>query len=361
MIGRLYYAAKVYFSSYGIAWFDVDTFLKLLGFIDSKKVLSTSEMDYFLKKNSQHPFAKTGREGYYFARLLWHLGILVKSSGRGYKLSSYGQNLLNNIENNRENREDILRLVFKKWYPLIVFLKYIDYKGSVSMRVISSELGGEMKHWTSILYQLGILKKGNIAKPYNKFVVSSLFIPLSLDLGLIDKKGSEVKLTKEGKEVVRDRVESSDIIRTMPGDYTIYAGIADVLYDAKEPVIVSPWINGTVEKLIRVIGSINEDLSKVTLVVRNTQKNRDVIKRISKTTPLDVECRYYQNLHSKITANYQGPSIESSANLLTTSLKRNYEIGTYYPKTPEELALAVEELISISRPLEIFQENVARP
>ncbi|MCO6041222.1 hypothetical protein [Thermococcus alcaliphilus] len=351
MISRLYYAAKVYFSSYGIAWFDVDTFLKLLSFIDSKKVLSTNEMDSFLKKNSQHPFAKTGREGYYFARLLWHLGILVKSSGSRYKLSSYGQNLLDKLKGNREN---ILRLIFKKWYPLIVFLKYIDYKGSVGMRVISSELGGEMKHWTSILHQLGVLKRGNIAKPYNKFVVSSLFIPLSLDLGLIDKKGNEVKLTKDGKEVIRDRVESSDIIRTMPGDYTIYAGIADVLYDAEEPVIVSPWINGTVEKLIMLIGSINEDLSKITLVVRNTQKNRDVIKRISKTTPLDVECRYYQNLHSKITANYQGPSIESSANLLITSLKRNYEIGTYYPKTPEELALAVEELISISKPLEIF-------
>ncbi|ALV62463.1 hypothetical protein ADU37_CDS07640 [Thermococcus sp. 2319x1] len=354
IISRPYYAAKIYFSSYGIAWFDVDTFLKLLNFIESKKIVSTNEMDSFLKKNSQNPFAKTGKEGHYFARLLWHLGILVKSSGREYRISSYGQNLLTQMEEDTENRENVLRTIFKKWYPLIVFLRYIDHKGSASPKVISSELGGEMKHWTSILYQLGILQRGNVAKPYNKFVVSSLFIPLSVDLGLIDKGDNKIRLTKDGERLIRDYVESSDIIRTMPGDYTIYAGIADVLYDAEEPVIVSPWINGTVERLITVIGSINKELSKIILVVRNTQKNKEVIRRISKTPSFDIEPRYYQNLHSKITTNYQGPSIESSANLLVTSLKRNYEIGTYYPRTPEELALAVEELISISKPLKTF-------
>jgi len=35
---------------------------------------------------------------------------------------------------------------------------------------------------------------------------------------------------------------------------------------------------------------------------------------------------------TKITSNYADSSIESSANLLITSLKRNYEVGTYYLK-----------------------------
>ncbi|USS40375.1 hypothetical protein NF865_08680 [Thermococcus aggregans] len=356
IIGKLFYASKIYFSSYGVAWFDSETFLRLLRFVNTKQVVTPNEIGFFLKATSKNPLAKTGKEGYYFAKLLWHLGILVKSSGKNYQVSTYGKRILSSLKESKEDYKEALARIFKKWYPLIVFLRYIDDAGSVRPQDIVSELGGEMKYWTSILSQLGIIKKGNIAKPYNGFVVNSLFVPLSLELGLVEKRSGKLRLTKAGKEFIMYSTPENapEIIRTMPGDYTIYAGIADVLYEAKEPVIVSPWINGTLEKLITTIQSLNSNLSKITLVIRNTKKNRTFVKELLRTTPLDIDARYYQNLHSKITSNYTGSSIESSANLLITSLKRNYEIGTYYPKTPEELSLAVEELVSISKPLTIF-------
>ena len=357
IIGKLFYASKIYFSSYGVAWFDSETFLRLLRFINAKQIVTPNEIGFFLKATSKNPFAKTGKEGYYFTKLLWHLGILVKSGGKNYQVSTYGRRIVSSLENgNEEDYKEALARIFKRWYPLIVFLRYIDDAGSVSTQDIVLDLGGEMKYWTSILSQLGVIKKGNIAKPYNGFVVNSLFVPLSLELGLAEKRSGRLRLTKAGKEFIMCSTPEGapEIIRTMPGDYTIYAGIADVLYDAKEPVIVSPWINGTLERLITTIQSINSNLSKITLVVRNTKKNRTFVKKLLKRAPLEIDARYYQNLHSKITSNYAGSSIESSANLLITSLKRNYEVGTYYPKTPEELSLAVEELVSISKPLTIF-------
>ncbi|USG99391.1 hypothetical protein K1720_07610 [Thermococcus argininiproducens] len=108
----------------------------------------------------------------------------------------------------------------------------------------------------------------------------------------------------------------------------------------------------TYQRLVEVVGELNQRLTKITLVIRDTSQNRRVIREL-KNNSFDIEVRSSRNLHSKITINYKGPSIESSANLLITSLKRNYEIGTYYPNTPEELLLAVEELVSISKPLKI--------
>jgi len=352
IISRLYYAARIYFSSYGIAWFDLETFLKLLNFIERKRTVNAIELSHFLQKESFSSFAKTGKEGYYFIRLLWHLGLLVKEVGRNYHLSTYGKHILEELHKNPEERLEITRNIFRRWSPLITFLTYLKLHGPKKQKEIALELGNEMKYWTSMLYQLGITKKGNIAKPYNNFVISSLFVPLALELDLGIKKRGKIKLTREGDQFVRDYGEIPQIIRTMPGDYTIYAGVADVLYDAEEPVIVSPWVNGTLKNMVEVIGEVNQNLNKLTIVVRDTLKNRKFIKELENNS-FDLEVRSYRNLHSKMTVNCDGPAIESSANLLATSLKRNYEVGTYYPKTPEELLLAVEELVSISKPLQI--------
>lgn len=133
------------------------------------------------------------------------------------------------------------------------------------------------------------------------------------------------------------------------GDYTIYSAIADVLYDAKEPIIVSPWVNGTLKTLIKNVARVNNNLEELTVIIRNTQRNQENLKMLIKSVSIPVNVFEYKNLHAKVTINHEEPAIESSANLLATSLKRNYEVGTYYRKTPLELALAVEELVSISR------------
>ena len=61
--------------------------------------------------------------------------------------------------------------------------------------------------------------------------------------------------------------------------------------------------------------------------------------------------RQFLKLHAKITLNPKGLAIESSANIIQTSLKRNYEIGTYYTKTPKQITTATEEIINTSNKL----------
>jgi len=117
----------------------------------------------------------------------------------------------------------------------------------------------------------------------------------------------------------------------------------------KNLLIVSPWVNGTLKTLIKNVARVNNNLEELTVIIRNTQRNQENLKMLIKSVLIPVNVFEYKNLHAKVTINHEEPAIESSANLLATSLKRNYEVGTYYRKTPLELALAVEELVSISR------------
>ncbi|RLE91491.1 MAG: hypothetical protein DRN04_12700, partial [Thermoprotei archaeon] len=70
MIDRLYWAAKTYFSSYGVAWFDLELFLKILRYVGLKGQITDRELSKFIYEQAGVKFARTGREGYYFAKLL---------------------------------------------------------------------------------------------------------------------------------------------------------------------------------------------------------------------------------------------------------------------------------------------------
>lgn len=365
IIERPYWAGKIYFSSYGIAWFDLETFINIIRYIYQSESITVDDLDNILPSISRHKFAKTRREGSFFIRLLWHLGLLVSKDIKGkrsYVLSSYGKYVVQRVSNSsRDIWPDIIRDVFVKWYPLLVFLRYIGIKGIASVSDITNDLGGLMKKWTRILYHIGvtegIMRRRSVAKPYNDFVVRNFFIPLAKQLDLLIIHKGKYMLSSKGKEVLsryNNLIEDADIIRTMPGDYTIYAGIVDVLYDAKEPVLVSPWINGLLTKLVLRTLSINKRIEAIHIIVRNDKRNRIHLRELlKKIKSIDVYIHVYDRLHAKIAMSIEGPALESSANIMESSLKRNYEVGTYYKKAPFNLALAVEELLSISKRLYI--------
>jgi len=364
IIDRLYWAAKTYFSSYGIAWFDLDLFEGLIRYIHCRGSVSVGELNRVIPKLSTSRFARTGREGYYFARLLWYLGVVTFGRGRGgrfLRLSSLGLDLLRRVSKvGKSGRVGVFRGLFLSWYPLYVFLKYLSKHGPVSVKDVVRDLGGCMRFWTSILYDLGIgrevMRRRGVAKPFNEFVVTNFFIPLATQLGLIEVSNRRFLLRREFRWVI-DEVgkyfSELDIIRTMPGDYTIYAAITDVLYDAKEPVIISPWVNGSLINIVEGVAKINKSLRQVRVVVRPTKANLDIIKQLKQRVSIDIETYCYRRLHAKIVTNPQGPSLTSSANIIETNLKRNYEIGTYYPKTPPHITQTTEQLINTAQTIQI--------
>ena len=135
----------------------------------------------------------------------------------------------------------------------------------------------------------------------------------------------------------------------MPGEYTILAGIADILYDAKTTHIASPRINHELVKIVENIEKLNPQPRQIHLIVRPTTRNKKTIQQLKNTAETTIKTYYYEKLHAKITLNPEGPAIESSANIIQTSLKRNYEIGTYYTKTPQKLTTTIEELQNIAK------------
>jgi len=359
MINRLYWASKIYFTSYGIAWFNLDVFTKMLKYLGHRGKATVGELNRLLLSETEVKFAKTGKEGYYYAQLLRHLDLAaIVKKRRTYEvaLTSYGQSIANEILKPRNRRETIgaLREVFLKWLPLQVFLKYILMKGKASPKEVVKDLGGEMRKWTKILYQLGIarniMRKPGVAKPYNKFVVQNMFVPLAQQLNLVLIQNGKLQLNPEAKGAIEKLVSTEkeyDIVKTMPGEYTIYSAIADTLSDAKEAIIASPWINGTIVELVKNTYKISKTPQEITIIVRKTKDNINHIKQLTKI-PIHIEAYYYNKLHAKTATNPRGPAIISSANLVKTSLLRNYEIGIYYQKTPTTIIVALQELMSIA-------------
>ena len=365
MISRLYWASKIYFTSYGIAWFDLDLFIKMLKYIHSRGVVTSKELNNFILTTYRERFSKTERENYYYEQLLRHLelAIVVKKHKVKYvSLTNYGKSVLRKISKSKSPKEtkETFKNIFLNWPPLQAFLKYIYSKGKVSWKDIVEDLGGEMKKWTKILYEVGVrvagLRKTGVKKPFNKFVVRNLFIPLSQQLNLVDKCNGKLQINPEAKEAVENITleKEYDIIKTMPGEYTIYSAIADTLSDAKEAIIASPWINGTIVELVKNTYKIWKKPQQITIIVRKDRKQLNLhhIRQLTKT-PINIEAYYYNRLHAKITANPQGPATVSSANLRETSLLRNYEIGTYYQKTPTTIITALQELMSIATKITI--------
>jgi len=59
MINRLYWASKIYSTSYGIAWFNLDLFIKILRYIELGKVVTDKELNVFLSNTYREKFIKT--------------------------------------------------------------------------------------------------------------------------------------------------------------------------------------------------------------------------------------------------------------------------------------------------------------
>ena len=189
MFSRLYWASKIYFTSYGIAWFNLDVFTKMLKYIGHRRKATIDELNRLLLSETGTKFTRTGKEGYYYTQLLRHLdlaAIIRKRKTYEVALTGYGQSITNKILKPGNPREtiDTIRKVFLKWLPLQVFLKYVFVKGKTSWRNVVEDLGGEMKKWTKILYEVGIS---------TNFVVKNLFIPLSQQQDLVISNGENSK------------------------------------------------------------------------------------------------------------------------------------------------------------------------
>ena len=274
-------------------------------------------------------------------------------------LTNYGRMVSIKLGSSGRKDIEIIRRVFIKWYPLYILLTYIKQCGSLTVLDIVRDLGGEMKKWTSLLYDLGIkiMHKRGVEKPFNKFVVANFFLPLAEQLYLIDVSDNKISLTCDGELFLNEmslihEARDYDVITTAPGDYTIYSAIADVLYACNSEVyIISPWINSSLVRIIENIVRFNDKLNTVYLITRNEKLNRNTICELhDKISNIDIKAYTYRSLHAKAIVNLDisKQSVVSSANLRKTSLYRNYELGIYFIKTPGEVINFVEQLMKVS-------------
>ena len=148
-----------------------------------------------------------------------------------------------------------------------------------------------MKYWTKILTLLNIIDKGSIAKPYNSFVVRNFFIPLAQHLNLISEDNRKYSLTLNGKQYLKnlEEIRKQDIVATMPGEYTILAGIADILYDANTAHIASPWINHELVKIVENIEKLNPQPRQIHLITRPTTRNKKTIQQLKNVAETSIK------------------------------------------------------------------------
>ena len=361
-ISSLYEAAKIYFQSRGIAWFNlkaIDRVVRFLAqnpnFIDSTTV-NNAEILTGLK------LARKGREAGYILKFLWYIGFLNCKYLKGkfyYKLNTTGWKYykLRYQQDPRTAFTYLYHIVTTGWEPLLKTLEYIESKKRTSAEDIENDLGGEMKYWTGIMANFGFKVKP-VKKPYNNFVIKTTLIPLMRELGLIEEENRKYSVTEQGKHVLERARREYDVIRTRPREPLIYAAICNVLL-AKESTIISPWIDQeTAQNIVNGILQGTNKYTKITtlriITKRPDQKTKSALKTLAKLkNHIEVEAGYITgqqvSLHAK-TYHSEKTAIITSANLLRQSLWKNFELGIHLYQTPPTLQQTTEEIWQHTQP-----------
>lgn len=359
-ISDLYEAGKIYFQSRGIAWFSVEAINRVIKFLDSyKEFVDSSVMDNVGILRGLK-FASTGRETGYILKFLWYIGFLSCRYCRGrfyYKLNTVGWKYYRlYCRDERRAFIYLYRIITSRWEPLLKILEYLKSRKYASAKEIERDLGGEMEYWTSIMAKFGFRIR-SVKKPYNSFVIGQMFIPLMREFGLIEG-GRKCRITDEGKNVLNERRDSYDVIRTRPNEPLIYAAICNILL-AREPVLISPWIDlKTAQNIVKgIMYGINKytEIRSLRIVIGSLEsKTREAIKILTELKDrIEIEIRYVKrreiSLHAKTYSNEE-KAIVSSANLLYRSLWKNFELGIYLYQIPSILQQAMEEIWQQAQP-----------
>ena len=361
-IKSLYEAAKIYLQSRGIAWFNLEALTRIVKFLVQTRtyVYSTQIDEAQVLKGLK--FTKTGREAGYLLKFLWYIGFLsckYQNNKFYYKLNSSGWQYYKLLETSPHKA--FLHLytnIVEKWEPLLKLIEYLSQRKSATPDQIVEDLGGDMMYWTKIMTNFGFkVKQTGVRKPYNNFVTRALLIPLAEELGLIEKTDNKIKLTQQAKELPYLKKKEYDVIRTRPKDPLIYAAVCNILLE-EEATVITPWIDHTTAQNLTkgIIAGLNKytKLKHLKIITREP-KRKDMKKAVETLLSLkdyiEVEARTAQHrpLHAKTTIG-TNTAIITSANLIHTSLWRNFELGILFHQTPPQLKQLTEEEWNLAQP-----------
>ncbi len=361
-VRSLYEAAKIYYQSRGIAWFNLEAIDRVIGFLaESSGFVSSSAVNAAGVLQGLR-LARTGREAGYILKFLWHVGFLSCRYSRGrfeYRLNAAGHRYYRRRlqQGSEAALSQLYYAVTSRWAPLLKALEYLRAKGRASVRDIVRDLGGEMEYWTSIMSNFGF-EVQPVKKPYNEFVVRNLLIPLMQEFGLIEARGGGYELTEQARHVLEKARKDYDVVRTRPQEPLIYAAICDMLL-AREAILVSPWIDeatarSIVKGVLKGVGKYTE-LSELRVVTRRpddkTRRALRVLRELEDYVELEMGylTRREVSLHAKIYLSERAATV-TSANLLQRSLWRNFEVGIYLPETSTALQQVAEEVWQHAQP-----------
>lgn len=297
--------------------------------------------------------------------VLWHrLGYLRRKSPVHYQLSPDGLKLIQEYYETNDNGwdrqyrsfvlEHLLRL---EGVNVLVSFLY-DNPGKTKREIVDT-LGDEMKYHSRILAPLGVMRRRRrlqpVSKPFNQAITTMLLRMLG-ELRVVERQGRKYNLTSLmetwARRVYRHYDQSYDkLVWTAPREPLILTSIAEVIQKSKRTVkMVSPFLNPKAIQLFERANLLEE--KEVNLISRDPSgRTKIALEALEKITDLSVrflptkkhlpeEIPRAYPLHAKMMlSDSHNAGLVTSANLLLTSLTRNYEVGvlTYDPSKNYQL------------------------
>ena len=297
--------------------------------------------------------------------VLWHrLGYLRRKSPVYYQLSPEGLKLTQEYYKTQEKNWDrqyhsfiLERLLYLEGVNVLVSFLY-DNPGKTKTEIVDT-LGDEIKYHSRILAPLGVMRRRRrlqpVSKPFNQ-AITAMLLRLLEELRVVEREGKNYSLTPLMKtwarRVYRHYDQSADkFVWTAPKEPLILTSIAEVMQKSKQTIkMVSPFLNPKAIQLFEKANLLQE--KEVNLISRDpVGRTKKALEALQKITDLSVrflptrkhlpeEIPKAYPLHAKmILSDSYKAGLVTSANLLHTSLTRNYEVGmlTYDPSKNHQL------------------------
>lgn len=312
----------------------------------SNKWATKTRIGSSLFPSKKHP----GNMAYGVCVLLHKLGFLQRKTPSEYRLNREGKQITTKYFDRQTNTWDAQYRIFLLerllgLEAMKVLLSFLYDNPKITAKAVVKQLGGEMKHHSRVLVPLDVVSRGRyplVAKPFNNAIVPML-LNLLESLGVIEEKTKGYALTPLAATWMRRTYQQYErttdkFVWTAPKEPLLLVAIAEIIRKSEKTVhIVSPYLNTQAIELFDDTDLLQD--VHVKLISRNpTKRTKKVISKLHSytnvTTRFLPKKKYWPKkteatpLHAKmVLADTHRAGLITSANLLHTSLVRNYETG----------------------------------
>ena len=262
------------------------------------------------------------------ARIMGQRLGLVQVSGKKdrrnvYSLTDEGKIVVERMKAGTDWREIAIKLMFSNYVPSEITLRIVGKFDKVRVEEELRPMCVEIER----LYDnndFGILLQ--ILCDYDLVIRSSGIVFLT------NRARELLNLPKMKKELYVSEGKTTEFIWTAPASDVIQSKIMDIISQTKEEfVVVSPWIDSEQVMFFHysMMDSENETFGRFVLRGSGNKQEIKMFKELSKELGDRVRMKRNEILHAKIVLVDGSNAVISSANLIKTSLSRNYEAGVF--------------------------------